>query len=215
MAARTQGGRTRVSARSGDAKRTAPAEADATHSNKQTVEHLGARLRALRMSRNLTIAQLAEAAGLTKGFVSRLERDQSSVSIAALLRICDVLNTSIGRLFEAPSTGLVPADDALVVELGRGLLRSVHTPSNVRELEVIRIRVAPGASAGREEYALHGGVQFVQVLSGVLEFRLEAERHRLAAGDSLTFRGNLLHTYRNASRTEPCEMLMVFAPAPA
>lgn len=176
---------------------------------------MGARLRALRKARNLTIAQLAEAADLTKGFVSRLERDQSSVSIAALLRICDVLHTPIGRLFEAPSTRLVRADDAPVVEFGRGLRRSVYTPSDIDELQVVRMHLAPGVSAGRQAYALSGGVQFIQVLDGRLEFRLEGDRYRMVAGDSLTFRGSLLHTYRNASRTEPCELLMVFAPVPA
>lgn len=178
------------------------------------MEHLGARLRAQRIARSMTIAQLAEAAGLTKGFVSRLERDQSSVSIAALLRICDVLHTSIGSLFEAPSTLLVRADEAPTVAFGNGLRRLVYTPSDVHELQVIRMQLDPGVSAGQEAYALHGGMQFLQVLRGTLEFRLESESLRLGAGDSLTFPGNRLHTYRNASRRQPCEMLMVFAPAP-
>lgn len=163
----------------------------------------------------MTIGQVAEAAGLTKGFVSRLERDQSSVSIAALLRICDVLHTTIGRLFEAPSSALVRGSHAPAVELRKGLRRLVYTPAEIDQLLVLRMQLEPGASAGQEAYALHPGVQFIQVLSGALEFRLEAEHYQLADGDALTFRGNLLHTYRNASRTEPCEMLMVIAPAPA
>jgi transcriptional regulator with XRE-family HTH domain len=179
----------------------------------QSVEHLGARLRAQRAARGLTIAQLASAAGLTKGFVSRLERDQSSVSIAALLRICDVLHTPIGRLFEAPSTALVRASDAPVVEFGKGMRRLIYTPADVGDLQVIKMQLDPGASAGREAYAIRGGSQFVQVLIGSLEFQLEAEHFRLAEGDSLTFQGTRLHTYRNASRRAPCEALMVLTPA--
>jgi transcriptional regulator with XRE-family HTH domain len=175
---------------------------------------MGTRLRAQRKARGLTIAQLAAAAGLTKGFVSRLERDQSSVSIAALLRICDVLHTSIGSLFEAPSTALVRASEAPVVEFGKGMRRLVYTPADVSDFQVIRLQLDPGISAGHEPYALHAGTQFIQVLVGDLEFQLEAECFRLAAGDSLTFKGNRLHTYRNASRRARCEALMVLTPAP-
>jgi quercetin dioxygenase-like cupin family protein len=158
---------------------------------------------------------VAEAAGLTKGFVSRLERDQSSVSIAALLRICDVLHTSIGSLFEAPSTALVRASEAPVVEFGRGMRRILYTPADVDEVQVVRMQLDPGASAGHEAYALHGGMEFIHVLSGGLDFQLESEWFRLDAGDSLTFPGDLLHTYRNASRRKPCEILMVLVPAPS
>ena len=180
----------------------------------QVVSHLGGRLRAQRIARNLTIAQVAAAAGLTKGFVSRLERDRSSVSIAALLRICDVLHISIGTLFEAPTTALVRASQASVVEFGEGLRQLVYTPAEVRDLRVVKLQVAPGGSAGAETYALHGGTEFIQVLSGHLDFQLEAQRFRLAVGDSLTFRGNSPHTYRNSSRSEACEALLVIAPAP-
>ncbi len=175
---------------------------------------MGTRLRAQRKARGLTIDQLAAAAGLTKGFVSRLERDQSSVSIAALLRICDVLHTSIGSLFEAPSTALVRASEAPVVEFGGGMRRLVYTPADVSDFQVIRLQLDPGISAGHEPYALHAGTQFIQVLVGDLEFQLEAECFRLGAGDSLTFKGNRLHTYRNASRRARCEALMVLTPAP-
>jgi transcriptional regulator with XRE-family HTH domain len=165
------------------------------------------------MAQNLTVAQVADAAGLTKGFVSRLERDQSSVSIAALLRICDVLHTSIGALFETPATALVRASEATVIDFGKGLRQLVYTPAQVQDLRVVRMQLAPGGSAGREAYALHGGTEFIQVLEGALEFQLDSEHFRLAAGDSLTFSGSTLHTYRNASHSKRCEALLVVAPA--
>jgi transcriptional regulator with XRE-family HTH domain len=180
----------------------------------QAIDRFGGRLRAQRTARNLTIAQVAEAAGLTKGFVSRLERDQSSVSIAALLRICDVLHTPIGSLFESPSSALVRASEAPIVEFNKGQRRLLYTPADFQDLQVVRIQLDPGVSAGREEWALHGGTEFIQVLTGGLEFWLEAEKYLLDAGDSLTFRGNVPHTYRNSSRQTPCEALIVIAPAP-
>lgn len=136
------------------------------------------------------------------------------MSIAALLRICDVLQTPIGSLFETPATALVRASEAPVIDFGTGLRQLVYTPAEVRELRVVRMQLAPGGSAGREAYALHGGTEFIQVLEGALEFQLDSERFRLAGGDSLTFTGSALHTYRNVSRSKPCEALLVIAPAP-
>lgn len=175
---------------------------------------LGARLRARRIARNLTIAELAEASGLTKGFISRLERDQTSVSIAALLRICDVLQKPIGMLFEAPATSLVRGGAAPVIDFGCGVCHAVQTPSTVESMRVIRIELAPGASAPKEEYVIHKGSEFVQILKGAMVLELESESFRLRCGDSITFPGRTPHTYRNASRRERCEALWVIAPAP-
>ena len=52
---------------------------------------IGAKLRAARKMRSLTLDQVAQAAGLTKGFVSRLERDDVSPSVASLVSVCDIL----------------------------------------------------------------------------------------------------------------------------
>ena len=70
---------------------------------------IGARLRAARQARGLTIAQVAEAAGLTKGFVSRLERDDVSPSVASLVTVCEVLGLRVGELFDPPETAVIRA----------------------------------------------------------------------------------------------------------
>ncbi|MGB3337961.1 MAG: helix-turn-helix transcriptional regulator, partial [Devosia sp.] len=52
---------------------------------------IGTKLRTARKTRGLTLDQVAQAAGLTKGFVSRLERDDVSPSVASLVTVCEVL----------------------------------------------------------------------------------------------------------------------------
>jgi transcriptional regulator with XRE-family HTH domain len=176
---------------------------------------IGPRLRALRSARNLTIEQVAESAGVTKGFISRVERDQTSVSVAVLLRICEVLQTPVGALFEDPPRALVRAAEAPVIDFGAGRLRHlVQTPGNVKDLRVVKVLLAPGADAGSETYTGNRGTNFIHVLSGELELELDGEILLLAPGDSITFPGHNPRTYRNASRRERCEALMVVAPAP-
>ena len=73
---------------------------------------IGSRLRAARQAQQLTIDEVARITGLTKGFLSRVERDMTSPSVSSLITLCDVLSISVGSLFEAPDVQFVPAGAA-------------------------------------------------------------------------------------------------------
>src|SRR5215218_2108440 len=95
---------------------------------------IGARLRTARQSAGLTLAAVAAQAGLTKGFLSRLERDEVSPSVASLVTVCGVLGIGVGTLFEAPETSLVRADDAPPINFGgRGLREYLLTAGAQRQ----------------------------------------------------------------------------------
>src|SRR6201993_4288266 len=64
---------------------------------------IGAQLKAARLAARMSMAEVAEQAGLTKGFVSKLERDLGNVSVASLIRLCDAPGLSVGSLFQAPT----------------------------------------------------------------------------------------------------------------
>ena len=49
---------------------------------------IGAQLKAARLAARKSMAEVAEQAGLTKGFLSKLERDLANVSVASLIRLC-------------------------------------------------------------------------------------------------------------------------------
>lgn len=189
--------------------------AQATSSTAERTIKIGSRLRAARLARHRTIEQVADAAGLTKGFLSRLERDDTSVSIASLFRICDVLGIKPGSLFEAADAALIRRADVPVIEhLGRGLVHGLLTPAGEPSVQVVRTEIAPGGDAGSEEYAHRSQVSFFHVLSGEIELDVEDQRYVLRSGDSLTFPATAPRTYRNRSKTRPARVLSVTAPAP-
>ena len=64
---------------------------------------IGARLKAARQSKRLTLDDLAEACGVTKGYLSKLERDHVNASVATLIKVCAVLEIPVGSLFENAS----------------------------------------------------------------------------------------------------------------
>ena len=67
---------------------------------------LGPRIRSLRQARRLTLRDVADRAGVTESFLSQVERDVTSPSIATVQRIARALDLSIAQLFaEEPATG--------------------------------------------------------------------------------------------------------------
>lgn len=176
---------------------------------------IGPRLRAARLHKGLTLEAVAATAGITQGFISRLERDQVSPSVATLVAICDAVGLRVGELFEAPPTQIVRAGEGAPINFGgRGARELLLTPSNETNVQVIHSVIEPKGSAGSDLYVLDCDAEFVYVLHGSLQLTVGAEVVTLEAGDAMTFRGRDPHTWRNASAEIDCDVLWVLAPAP-
>ena len=176
---------------------------------------IGARLRSARQARGLTLQAVADATGLNKGFLSRLERDEVSPSVASLVSVCEVIGVRVGELFEPPSTSLVRASEGRPINFGgRNVREFLLTPGTQGHLQVIHSILEPGGEGGAELYTLDCEVEFVYVVRGDLEISLATESVLLSAGDAFTFPGREPHTWSNARKDEECEVLWVLAPAP-
>ena len=165
---------------------------------------IGHRLRALREARRLTVAQLAEAAGVSKGFLSRLERDLTSPSVSTLVTLCQVLGASPGDVLDAPEVTVVRLADAPAVNLGgEGIRERLITPRGSRDLQILRADIAPRGRGEAELYTVDCRVEAVHVVTGRLELRTTEAVHLLEEGDTVTFPGREPHSW--ATR-EPCGM---------
>lgn len=159
---------------------------------------IGSRIRTARQARHLTIEQVAESTGLTKGFLSRVERDLTSPSVASLVTLCQVLSISIGDLFLPPQTTLVRWPDAPGINLGgSGINERLLTPRTERQVQVIRSEIGPGGSGETDLYSVDCSVEVLHVVEGRLDLIFAAETMNLAAGDTVTFPGKEPHSWRN------------------
>jgi transcriptional regulator with XRE-family HTH domain len=176
---------------------------------------VGARLRALRRERGLTIEQVANATALTKGFISQLERDTTTPSLSSLARICDALGVRMGDIFEETAPDLVRLirkDERRAVEWNPN--HFLLSPPQEPRLQAIESHIPAGTGAGDEAYSFPGDVEFVYVLTGSLELRVGEDTYTLAAGDSLTYPLREPHTWRNPSKDEAATVLWVAVPNP-
>lgn len=176
---------------------------------------IGDQLKAARMARRKTLDEVADAAGLTKGFLSKVERDQASASVASLIRICETLGLSVGELFNAPAGNVVRRAAYPPINFGgSGMNEYLLTPNGERRLQAILSEIEPGGGSGDEPYSLPADVEFVFVVSGRLAVTLrEEEEVVLEAGDTLTFAPHVPHTFRSAHEKANTQVLWVFSPA--
>jgi transcriptional regulator with XRE-family HTH domain len=172
---------------------------------------LGPKLRTLRKDRELTLEAVADRAGLTKGFLSLVERGQTTISVPNLLRVCEILGVSVGSLFDYPESAVVRGGGGAPVEMGgTGIREYLLTPETERNLQVMRSVLHPGGGTGGA-YTLESETIFVFVLRGCLRLTVDGQESLLKTGDCYTFSAKSVHSWDNPGQ-EMSEVLWSIAP---
>lgn len=163
---------------------------------------LGPRIRALRQARNVTLRELASRAGVTESFLSQVEREVTSPSIASVQRIAHALDLAIAELFteEAPRGRVVRrAERRRIVYPGLRAVDEFLTAGLSGRFQVILSTIDPGGGTGDEPYAHDSDEEVVIVLSGQLELWVAEEHYLLDEGDSIAYSSRLPHRNVNSS----------------
>jgi transcriptional regulator with XRE-family HTH domain len=177
---------------------------------------IGARLRHAREASRQSLSDVAARCGVSKGFISRIERDEASPSVASLVALCDAVGLTMADLFAIPETTLVrhasrPSLSGL--PKSADVVDTLITPPRGRHVTVLESTVAPGAAGGEQLYTLPSECEVCFVLEGEVDVDVDGEGFRLGPGDALTFGAAVPHTWRNASDTEGARILWILAPA--
>jgi transcriptional regulator with XRE-family HTH domain len=175
---------------------------------------LGARIRALRLARHLTLRRLAADAGVTESFLSQVERGVASPSIATVQRIARALGQSIAELFAADErAGIVvrAQDRRRVVYQGLGAIDEFLTRGTDGRLQVILSTIEPGGGTGDEAYTHDSDEEVVVVLEGSLDLWVGPEHFRLETGDAVTHSSRLPHRNTNPG-PGPARVLFCITP---
>lgn len=172
----------------------------------------GSRLRAARSARRVTLADLADDVGVTKGYLSKLENGRATASVALLVRLCSALDVPVGSLFDdVPAGDVVRAGEYPPIDFGgTGQREHLLTPAGERRVQVLRGDIDAGGGSGAEAYELPADVAFVHVLTGELTVAFEhSEPVTLRDGDAFTFDPTRRHSFR---ASVPTTVLWVLTP---
>jgi transcriptional regulator with XRE-family HTH domain len=175
---------------------------------------LGPRIRSLRQARRVTLRELAERAGVTESFLSQVEREVTSPSIASVQRIARALDLGIAELFveDAPLGRVVrQAERRRIVYNGLNAVDEFLTVGRDGRLQVILTTLEPGGGTGDESYTHESDEEVVIILEGRLELWVGDEFHLLELGDSITYSSRQPHRNRNPG---PDRAIVLFCATP-
>ena len=173
---------------------------------------IGKRIRSLRQLSSLTQEELAERAGLTKGFISQVERDLTSISLDSLIPILDALDTDLARFFtEVTEERIIfkREDSVRIRKDGVASLELLVPGSTNRNMEPVKLTLQPKQAT--EEEGAHPGEEMGYVLKGVIGIRLGDKSFRARRGDCFYFAAKKSHQIVNTGKGEAV-LLWITAP---
>lgn len=180
---------------------------------------LGIQIRSIRRQHDLSVADLASAAGISNGMLSKIENGAISASLSTLQSISTVLQVPLSSLFasfeERQDCSYVPAGQGLTIER-RGtkvghvyqLLGAVLRGDVAVEPYLITLK----ANAAPYTSFRHAGVEFIYMLKGEVHYCHGSEIYHLQPGDSLLFDSGALHGPEKLSEQETVYISVIIYP---
>jgi transcriptional regulator with XRE-family HTH domain len=174
----------------------------------------------LRKRRRLSLDQLAEASGLTKSFLSKVERKLAVPSITTAIKVSKALGVRVSQLLGEPSEQPI-----LVVRKGEGQrfvegsdLRNTHEALAAgrmsKRMEPFLLRPPhdydPDIYHGNTMFSF-AGEHFCYVVSGEIEIDFPDRIVRLSPGDSIYFDSSIPHRTHSSGK-DVGELLVIVAP---
>jgi|SRR4051794_37276414 transcriptional regulator with XRE-family HTH domain len=176
-------------------------------------EAMGARLKAFRLGRRLTLRALAQAAHTSPGFLSQLERGQVNASVGTLRMLAEILGISLPDLFSDESVTphkILRREDRPEIHAEHLTSKYLLSQTPLLNMEVYTAEFRPGGDAGAPY--THGDAQeMVVVVAGAVTLVLADTEYQLNPGDSAEYRTSIPHTVRNDSDL-PAEVLWIISP---
>ncbi len=158
---------------------------------------LGIKIKELRLKKGLTQEELASRCELTKGYISQLENDLTSPSIATLNDILTTLGTSLNEFFSDDEYEQIVFKEEDYFEKdsdGSRLLWLVPTAQK-NMMEPIVLELAVGAET--EHDIPHDGEEFGYVLSGKIKLFIGKREAEAQKGESFYFKADRTHYIKN------------------
>ncbi len=165
----------------------------------------------LRLRANLTLEEVAQATGVTRGYLSKIERGLVKPSVGSALKLAKVLNVSVDELFGDAETGdaviVTRAKEGTPQDTLRGTPRLVASTRGGHRMVAFVMR--PGEAREQSHpMSHHEGDELLFVLAGRIRLELPSRVEDLEPGDAVQFNGVVPHKITSLSG-DAAEVLIV------
>lgn len=175
--------------------------------------NIGNKIKMLRIKNGLTQEELANRSELSKGFISQIERDLTSPSIATLVDLLQCLGSNLKDFFnEIVDEKIVFGKEDTFIKENRELnheIRWIVPDSQKNRMEPILLSMAVGGSSEIDDP--HEGEEFGYVLSGSVYIHLGNRKYRAKKDESFYFKPSAVHSISNGGKTE-AKLLWISTP---
>ena len=165
---------------------------------------IGEKLRRLRLKKNLTQEEMADRCELSKGFISQVERNLASPSIATLKDMLECLGSNLKEFFSETDDDekkVFTQADMFVKEdeeVLRGSITWLVPSAQKNAMEPILVELGEGGKT--QEMPPHEGEEFGYVLSGTITLHMDGKPLRVRAGESFCLHPSADHYLENAGK---------------
>jgi len=173
---------------------------------------LAARVRLERTSRQWSMDELAQRAGVSRAMISKVEREECSPTAVILGRLSGAFGMSMSTLLanaEAEAKRLLRhADQQVWVDPGTGYVRRTVSPLAGGPLQLVEVELPPGEHLTFPAKAYSFLHQQIWILSGRLIFSEGQTEHDLRKGDCLQLGAPVDCKFENPSHSASCRYLV-------
>ncbi len=162
--------------------------------------NLGEKIKQMRNQKGLTQKELADRCELTKGYISQLENDLNSPSIATLTDILAALGSNLAEFFrEETEEKIVYSKNEFIEKNENGVLWNWLIPNAQKNmLEPVLVELAEGASTAGD--IPHEGEEFGYVLEGKIAVALGNKHHLCKRGEAFYYPAGKPHSIINKGK---------------
>ena len=162
---------------------------------------IGSKIKRMRIQQELTLEELASRCELTKGFLSQLERDLTSPSIATLSDILEALGSSLSEFFTDSPEEQIVFRQADFFEDTRDscTIRWIVPNTQKNQMEPVLVEIPTGGKSFSS--GPHNGEEFGYVLEGAIILMVGEEKHIVHKGETFYLSGKSRHYLKNEKKT--------------
>lgn len=183
-----------------------------------TILKISTRIKEIRKEKGITVQELADLAGVSKGLISQIENNRTIPSLMVLISIISALNVDLNQFFKHISTLNQPNPvlikrkeeyQSFEKEQAIGFLyQRIFTKSIANStVDIVLLELEPDAT---RPMVVTEAFEYKYILSGEVEYIFENQSYLLAEGDSMLFDGRLAHTPKNNGKAKAIMLIIYF-----
>jgi len=182
-----------------------------------TIFKISNKIKGIRKEKGITIQEVADRAGVSKGLISQIENNRTIPSLLVLINIINALNVDLNEFFKDFNSEL---DSGPVVvrkkdsyspfekesAIGFHYKRIFTSAMDSSTMDIVLLELLPDAQRPMVETEAY---EYKYIISGQVEYVFNDQKINLEEGDSIFFNGRLSHTPRNIGK-EKAVMLIIY-----